>query len=61
MPRTYRLTRFSEVERDASGTWTVFNLVTGLAVRDGLTYEAARVAALEIGQHYAGLERAAGW
>ena len=61
MARTYPVTRFSEIEQDADGTWAVVNLVTGLEVRVGLSYADAKISAREIGQGYAATERKAGW
>lgn len=49
--------RFATAERESDGTWTVFNEVTGLLQREGLTFSAAQVAVIEMGQHYRAIER----
>jgi hypothetical protein len=60
--KTYRVTRFSEIEGNNAQGWRVYNFVTGISQETVYpTYQAARDAALFVGEHYKGIERKAGW
>jgi hypothetical protein len=59
--REYRVTRFSSVVGHGS-CWRVINEVTGLEGEVVYSsYAAAKVGALEVGNHYRSVERRAGW
>jgi len=56
--RSYRITRFSEIEGNNRDGWTVFNLVTGLAQETQYrTYNDAKAAALFVGEYYKAVEQ----
>lgn len=60
--RTYRITRFSEIEGNNQQGWQVCNLVTGIMQETIYrTYDQAKEAALFVGTHYKAIERRAGW
>jgi hypothetical protein len=59
--REYRVTRFSSVVGYGS-CWRVINEVTGLEGEIVYpSYDAAKIGALEVGDHYRHTERRAGW
>jgi hypothetical protein len=59
--REYRVTRFSSVVGYGS-CWRVINEVTGLEGEIVYpSYDAAKIGALEVGNHYRHTERRAGW
>jgi hypothetical protein len=60
--KTYRVSRFAEIEGSNAQGWRVYNLVTGQFQGPTLaTYTEAREAALHVGRHYTAIERKAGW
>jgi len=59
--REYPVTRYSGVE-GSGNQWRVYNAVTGLVLdRVYKSYNDAKQAAREIGDHYYHTERRAGW
>ena len=53
--------RFSSIEQNPDGTWNAFNDVQGICVKDSVSYEEARDYMISTYQHYAGIEKQAGW
>lgn len=60
--KSYRVSRFAEIEGNNVEGWFVYNIVTGIYnPATYLTYDDAKEAAQFVGTHYRSIERKAGW
>lgn len=55
-PKTYENT-YCAIEQTSTGEWNVWNKVTGLLVKENVSYPAARACMIEMKQHYLPIER----
>lgn len=52
--------RYASIEQEDNGRWYVYNNVQGLLVKECSSYKEARIAMVEIYQHYSAIEHVRG-